>query len=193
MKLFPFEFESKKEILFYPDKPQSLAGDILEIGPGRGDFIVSQATLYPHKKFIAIELGKKRFYSLVKKIKRLELTNILLICGDARIVIPHCFKEDFFERIYVLFPDPWPKDRHAFRRLLSVSFLWLLAHHLEKEGELIIGTDVKSYALWITDNLKEVIDLHPQIRPSGEYATYFEKKWKAEGRELFYMRYSLLP
>ena len=196
MKSFPWEFESQKEILFYPAKPQSLVGDILEIGPGRGDLLLSLAASFPGKKFVAIEVGKKRYYKLIPRIEKRRLTNVLLIQGDAWIVLPRYFEEKTFEKIYVLFPDPWPKKRHEFRRLLNTEFVMLLAKVLKPEGDLIVATDVRAYADWVVENADKVAALRNLGSPFIDSSvienyepTFFEAKWRQDGRAIYYLRY----
>ncbi len=191
---FPYEFESQKEILFYPKKPEIFSGDILEIGPGRGDWILEMASRSPEKKFVALEMGTQRYLKLISQIEKNKRANILLIKGDARIVIPQFFCENSFEKIVVMFPDPWPKKRHQFRRLLTVEFLALLAHVLKKGGLFTLATDSAEYIDSVRQNLKQVKELViPEKNPSdsppfpGYLPTYFEKKWKSEGRKIFYL------
>ncbi|MBI2340662.1 MAG: tRNA (guanosine(46)-N7)-methyltransferase TrmB [Deltaproteobacteria bacterium] len=195
-KQFPYDFEAKKEVLFYPSKPAEFRGDILEIGPGRGDLLLAMAEAQPDKKFVAVEIGKKRYFRLIPRIEKRGIKNIFLIRGDARVIIPRYFGEETFEKIFVLFPDPWPKDRHAFRRLLTVEFFWLLGHHLKPEGELILATDVEWYAEWMTENLRRVSVLKNRLDPQlfaselpGITPTFFEEKWKNEGRKIYYLLY----
>ncbi|MFQ6007813.1 MAG: tRNA (guanine(46)-N(7))-methyltransferase TrmB [Candidatus Zixiibacteriota bacterium] len=196
MKSYPWEFESKKEVLFYPEKPTTFAGDILEIGPGRGDLLLSLAESFPAKRFVAVEVGKKRYLKLIPRIERKLLTNILLIHGDARIVLPRYFEDETFERIYVLFPDPWPKKRHAYKRLLTTEFITLLAKLLKVEGDLIIASDVRSYIDWLVENARRVELLHcvgsPFVDSSvleNYEATFFEAKWREAGRAIYYLWY----
>jgi len=196
MKSFPWEFESAKEVLFYPDKPGECSGDILEVGPGRGDLLLSLATSFPDKKFVAIELGRKRYYKLIPRIKKKQLENILLIQGDVRIVLPRYFAEKTFEKTYVLFPDPWPKKRHAPKRLLNVEFLSLLARFLKPGGDLFIATDVTFYAVWVLENARQVRLLHNMGTPFVDSSvladyepTFFEMKWCSEGRAIHYLWY----
>ncbi len=200
MKEFPFEHESQKETLFYPEKPEIITGDVLEVGPGRGDVLLYLAQANPQKKFVAVEIGKKRYFKLIERIEKRKLTNILLIKGDARVVLPAACKEGTFEKIMVLFPDPWPKDRHAFRRLLTLPFLTLLTHFLKSDGTLITATDVPWYAGWAFDNLSQVTDLKNHLAPATCVPvleelpeSYFEKKWKDMGRSLYFMRHLKTP
>jgi len=196
MKSFPWEFETAKEVLFYPEKPTAFAGDILEVGPGRGDLLLSLAGSFPAKRFVAIELGKKRYYKLIPRIEKKELGNVLLLHGDARIVLPKYFREETFEKVYILFPDPWPKKRHAPKRLLTRDFLSLLARFLKPGGNLFIATDVTFYAVWVVENAVRVPQLHnmgsPYVNSTvlADYEpTFFEMKWRAEGRAIHYLWY----
>ncbi len=194
MKFFPWEFESTKDVLFYPKKPDEFTGNVLEVGPGRGDLLLSLAAVSPAEKFVAIELGKKRYHKLIPRIEKKGLVNILLIQGDARIVLPRYFAENMFEKIYVLFPDPWPKKRHAPKRLLNIDFLSLLARFLRPGGDLFIATDVTFYAVWVVENATQVALLHNMGSPFvdgsvlADYEpTFFEMKWRAEGRAIHYL------
>lgn len=196
MKTFPWAFESKKEVLFYPERSDHFTGDVLEIGPGRGDLLLSLAASFPSKRFVAIELGRKRYYKLIPRIEKKQLHNVLLIKGDARIHLTKCFAEESFEKIYVLFPDPWQKKRHAYKRLLKVEFISLLARLLRTGGDLFIATDVRLYAEWVVENAAQVGLLHSMGSPFvdrtvlADYeTTFFEMKWREEGRVIYYLWY----
>jgi tRNA (guanine-N7-)-methyltransferase len=197
MKKFPLEYESKKEVLFYPEKPAVFEGDLLEIGPGRGDFLLSAAEQLPNKKLVAIELGKRRYYKLIPRIEKKGLTNILLIHGNARIVLPCHFKPGIFEKVYVLFPDPWPKKRHYPHRLMTVEFITLLSDCLRTGGDLFFATDFWPYADWVVDNVAQVSQLESLGAPyfttidkiDNYSPSFFEQKWRNEGRAIYYMRY----
>ncbi len=197
MRAFPYEHEAKKDILFYPDKPDVFDADILEIGPGRGDFILSTAKRRPDKKLVAIELSKRRHFKLARRVDRFELTNVLLIQGDARVILPQFFPPETFEKIYVLFPDPWPKRRHIPQRLMSVEFISLLTERLKTGGSLFFATDFWSYADWVIDNIRKIKNLRSLGRPyfitvdkMDDYGpSFYEQKWRDEGRAIYYMRY----
>ncbi len=197
MRSFPLEFELKKEVLFYPARPDTPVGDILEIGPGRGDFMLNVAEQCPDKKIVAIDLDKRRYYKLGPRIERNGLTNVLLMQGHAQVVLPRVFPPDTFEKVYVLFPDPWPKRRHIPHRLMSVEFMTILAGLLKVGGELYCATDFWPYASWVADNAGEIPILQslgaPYFAAASEIplynATYYEKKWRDDGRAIYYMRY----
>jgi len=197
MREFPIEHELKKEILFYPSWPEQPAGDVLEVGPGRGDFLLAAAQNLPAKKFVAIELGKRRYFRLIPRIEKRGLTNILLIHGNARIVLPRFFSPESFEKIYVLFPDPWPKKRHIPHRLMTVEFITLLAEKLKIGGDLFFATDFRPYANWVVENARQVGGLTnlgaPDFTTIDEFEyyspTFYDQKWRGEGRDIYYMRF----
>lgn len=193
---FPFSHELTKNISFYPSTDLISESEILEIGPGRGDLFFHLCEKYPEKKITCIEYGKKRVHKIQKNIDKKNIKNGTIIGGDARIAVPNYFKGNSFSQIYVLFPDPWPKDRHSYKRLLSLKFLWLLSHLLQPGGELIHGTDVESYSLWVRENLKQIPTLENQIS-GNEYVdklpdipqTFFEDKWRKKGKDIFFIKY----
>jgi tRNA (guanine-N7-)-methyltransferase len=195
-RTFPLEFEAQRPVYFHPAEPSEFAYDILEIGPGRGDLLLWCAANWPDKRLVGIELNGFRCRKLSRRIDKRGLTNVLLIKGNARIVVPRYFAAPTFERIYVLFPDPWPKERHAYQRLLSTEFLAVLADLLKPGGELVLATDWQPYADWVAANLAEIpqfinegtpyvtgMGLLPNTEP-----TLFEQLWREEGREIFYLR-----
>jgi tRNA (guanine-N7-)-methyltransferase len=196
MRAFPYEHESKRRPLFHPGEPSSFSGDILEIGPGRGDFLLSESEAHPNLRFVAIEIKKRRYFKIAKRIDERGLTNILLIQGDARIVLPEFYGAGTFERIYVLFPDPWPKRRYTEMRLLGCEFLRVLVRVLRAEGELILGTDAQDYLEWVNKNVAEVPEFERMdLGLSGESLstnwrpTSYEDRWRAEGRTIRFVSY----
>lgn len=160
MRHFPLEYIKKNDVLFYPDQPKIIVGDFLEIGPGNGHFLLSLAQSYPERQIVALELEKIRYRKISRRLSRLEISNVQLICGNALVVVPRYLSGIRFERIYVLFPDPWPKRRHAHNRLMTTEFLTALAKLLTPGGFLYISTDVRSYAETVAKNLTEIGSLN---------------------------------
>lgn len=192
-RTFPHEFESNRPVLHYPDEPSEFTGHVLEIGPGRGDMLLWLAKQHPEKQFVAVEMMISRYRKLIRRIERLQLTNVRLMRGNARVVVPRYFTAPTFERVYVLFPDPWPKDRHAFHRLLSVEFLEQLAALLRPDGEIILATDYRPYADWVIANVAAVPQLtlvgspysdDPDLIPIPG-GTFFQNLWQAKGLTIY--------
>ena len=93
----------------------------LEIGMGKGNFIIENAKTFPHINFIGLEKNGSVLTHAIKKLDGVNLNNLKLICFDASNIDLLFFKE--IDKIYLNFSDPWPKDRHAKRRLTSPKFL----------------------------------------------------------------------
>ena len=121
-----------KKGLYYIDNPKELRGNwnkvfnnnnpiYIEIGMGKGDFIIENACLYPNINFIGIEKFDSVIVRAIQKSNELELNNLKLIRIDA-IEIDEVFSKEI-DKIYLNFSDPWPKERHAKRRLTSPIFL----------------------------------------------------------------------
>lgn len=202
IRQFPYEHESRKEIHVYPPTlltqgDKKLTTDILEIGPGRGDFLLATAEQHPDKSLTAIELGKKRHFKMIPRIEKKGLTNIRLFQGNARIILPKFIENESVSRVYVLFPDPWPKNRHIYLRLMSVDFINLLIDVLKPGGHLFCATDYWPYAEWVVSNVLKIERLEFEGRPfftdmdGIDYyqPSFFEKKWRDEGRAIYYMRF----
>jgi len=196
MRSFPYEFAIKRRLRFFPEVPQSVTGDVLEIGPGRGDFLLVSAEAHPEQRFVAIELKHRRYRKLTERVTTRGLSNVLLVFGDARVVVEQMVPPSTFARIYVLFPDPWPKRRHEPMRLLSTSFLQILAERLRPGGELVVATDDPAYRAWVQKNAEPVDMLESTATTdSGEglldnwAPTFYEQKWRNEGRSITYLSY----
>jgi tRNA (guanine-N7-)-methyltransferase len=195
-KTFPVEFESQRSAYFYPGEQSEVTGDILEIGPGNGELLLWHAANDPQKKFVGIEIALWRIRKMIRRIERESLGNVLLIRGNARILLPRYFVTPCFERVYVLFPDPWPKSRHSHQRLLSVEFLGRLAEILKPGGDIVLASDEQPYVDWTIENVSHVPELlldgspyytGPRLIPSGD-ETWFERLWRNQGKDIFYAR-----
>ncbi len=198
---FPWEFAEKRDLLFHPELPSGetappITGDVLEIGPGQGYLLLGQAKVNPDKKYVAVEFGNKRYNRLIDRMQKLGIGNIQLIYGLAQVVVPRFMPMATFEKVWVLFPDPWPKARHTQHRLLTADFLSVLACVMKPDAELIIATDHQPYSKWIVKNGKEVPALQRLGEPYADQSdipeyipTYFEKKWREQGKSIFFLRY----
>ncbi|MDP2599460.1 MAG: tRNA (guanosine(46)-N7)-methyltransferase TrmB [Deltaproteobacteria bacterium] len=196
-KKFPLEFELKKEPVIWchlpagrQGPPGDISADILEIGPGNGDFLLTLAAQNPLKKIAAIEVREKRFQKIVKRLEKSGVQNVTLIWGNAKVILPHYFKNTRLEKIYILFPDPWPKRRHQFHRLLDEEFLPALAGFLKSGGKLILATDSKEYSDWIQKTARKITFLSEAPFERDFCETFFEKVWKKEGKSIHYFCFS---
>jgi len=124
----------------------------LEIGFGGGEHLVAQAIAHPEQRFIGVEPFLNGVASCLRHIEESGAQNIRLHQGDARDVIAR-LPDASLDRVYILFPDPWPKARHHKRRLIQPEFLDELARVMKPGAELRFATDWADYASWTLEHL----------------------------------------
>lgn len=163
----------------------------IEIGMGKGKFIMELAAKNPQINYIGIEKYSSVLLRALEKSKDIELKNLYFIRYDAEY-LNEIFDKDEVDRIYLNFSDPWPKDRHAKRRLTSKEFLAKYNQCLKKEGEVIFKTDNRplfdfsveeaAIAGW---ELREVTyDLHHSEYVAGNVMTEYEERFSAMGNPI---------
>ncbi|MEM7617700.1 MAG: tRNA (guanosine(46)-N7)-methyltransferase TrmB, partial [Pseudomonadota bacterium] len=135
---------------YYQNKSLSL-----EIGFGMGDFLGNIAAHYPNHYFIGCEPYINGVANLLEKIVAKKLNNIKIFSDDARLFLERLNNKINFEKIFILFPDPWPKKRHLKRRIVQEQLLNMLARNMLQAAELIIVTDDKNYAQHIYNILNK--------------------------------------
>ena len=165
---------------------------VLEIGFGNGEVLVALAEANPNTDFIGIEVYPPGIGALLNKIKTRTLSNIRVIRADAAVVVSQCFTKHCLNKIFILFPDPWPKKRHHKRRLIQTSFVNMLADKLCPGGVLHLATDWDDYAAEMhaavaKSNRYQKMDT-PPLRPM----TGFERRGKALNHHIHDMQYRVL-
>ncbi len=160
----------------------------IEIGMGKGRFLMGLAAQNPDINYVGIERVATVLYKALKKQEDLKLSNLRLMAFNAD-EINEVFEKDEVEKIYLNFSDPWPKDRHALRRLTSPRFLKLYDEFLKKDGFIEFKTDNRSlfdYSLeaaseagWKTRNV--TYDLHNSEYAEGNIMTEYEVRFSSIG------------
>ena len=163
----------------------------IEVGMGKGQFIIEMARRNPEVNYIGIEKYSSVLVRAVEKLEYFEQNNLRLIRMDADN-IEEVFDKDEVDRIYLNFSDPWPKDRHAKRRLTSTRFLERYNNILTPEGRVMFKTDNKDLfdfsleqveeAGWILEN--HTYDLHHSEYNEGNVMTEYEEKFSAKGNPI---------
>lgn len=164
----------------------------VEIGMGKGRFLMDMARLYPEINFIGIEKYSSVLLRAVQKLEEEELPNVRLIRMDAED-LENVFAQGELDRIYLNFSDPWPKDRHAKRRLESRQFLARYNQILKKDGTIEFKTDNRplfDFALeeveaagWTLN--EKTFDLHADARLNeGNVMTEYEERFSAQGNPI---------
>jgi len=160
----------------------------IEIGMGKGKFIQQMATVNPDISYVGIEKFSSVLIRALEKRPELETDNLYFLRFDAEN-ITSIFSEGEVDRIYLNFSDPWPKDRHAKRRLTSIQFLERYKSILAPEGEIMFKTDNKvlfdfsleqaKLAGW---NIVEyTYDLHNSPMNEGNIMTEYEERFSSMG------------
>lgn len=158
----------------------------IEIGMGKGDFIIENALKYPNINFIGIEKYDSVIIRAVQKSNELELPNLKLVRIDA-IKINDIFNNEI-DTIYLNFSDPWPKDRHAKRRLTSPIFLSIYDNIFKNDKTIIMKTDNLNLFNYSLETLQEhgydityqTNDLHSENQEDN-IMTEYEKKFVRKG------------
>lgn len=146
--------EEHTEVMCAFDTINNYQNYYLEIGSGKGQFLVNMAKNHPDTFFIGMERNVTCAGFTAKKLVEGEITNAKLVYADAGQVLPSINAESV-EGIFLNFSDPWPKKRHAKRRLTSDSFLGQYYRILKRGGKLIFKTDnydLFTYSLEILEN-----------------------------------------
>lgn len=182
----PELYKGKWSTLFGNDNPIHV-----EIGMGKGKFIMQLAAMNPDINYIGIEKYSSVLLRALEKRKDIELSNLYFIRYDAEY-LNDIFGEDDITRIYLNFSDPWPKDRHAKRRLTSKEFLAKYNLCLKKDGDIIFKTDNTPLFDFSLEEIKAAgwelkgvtRDLHHSEYLKGNVMTEYEEKFVALGNPI---------
>ena len=164
----------------------------IEVGSGKGTFLLNQAKTQPGDNFLGIEWARKYYRYAVDRIGRWGLTNVRIIRTDAGVFIRDFIPDSCVDCFHIYFPDPWPKKRHHKRRFLRPENLELLIRCLKTGGQLRIATDHADYFEQIKMVLAARSDILEEIDfPSaagaerGEWVgTNFERKYLKDKRPI---------
>lgn len=157
---------------------------VLEIGFGMGQLLLSMVAIHPEQNFLGIEVYRPGVGALLAQLEKQKLTNVRVYCADAVEVLQQCILNHSLNKIFILFPDPWPKKRHHKRRLIQPEFIALLAKKLKPDGILYIATDWEDYAQHILRVISKT-KLFKQITASPRIATKFEQRGKRLGHKIW--------
>ncbi len=164
----------------------------IEIGMGKGDFIIEMALTHPDINFIGIEKYSSVLARAIEKLYDKEIPNLRLIRMDANYIEKVFDKE--VDTIYLNFSDPWPKKRHAKKRLTSDIFLEKYKNVFKKDNNIIMKTDNMNLFEYSLESLsrngyvleKVSLDLHnSEIENNAE--TEYEKRFVAKGNKIYYV------
>jgi len=164
----------------------------IEVGSGKGAFLVTEAQARPETDFLGIEWASKYYRYVVDRIGRRGLTNVRMLRADAPAFLRDHVAPGSVDCFHVYFPDPWPKKRHHKRRFLQAANLEILIDRLKPEGQIRIATDHEDYFQQIEDVTNACLDRLEPIefaRPAGALdgeltGTNYERKYIKESRSI---------
>lgn len=170
----------------------------LEVGFGYGESIANRAQNNKNINYIGCEAYTKGVACLLDKIKTDKIDNLKIFYGDARILIEN-LEDNSLDKIFVLFPDPWPKKRHNKRRIISDSFLELISKKIKNGGELFFASDIVNYVEWTIEkinNNKNFIKKFNSldeclVEPDWWIETRYQSKAKEEGRKSYFLEFKI--
>jgi tRNA (guanine-N7-)-methyltransferase len=145
----------------------------LEIGFGGGEHLIAQATGRPDQRFIGAEPFLNGVGSCLRHIEESGVANVRLHHGDARDLLAR-LTDASLDRIYILFPDPWPKTRHWKRRLIQADFIADVARVLKPGGDVRFATDWAHYAAWTL----ELFARDPRFAWTAERVADWRNPWE---------------
>jgi tRNA (guanine-N7-)-methyltransferase len=162
----------------------------LEIGFGNGDHLLAQAAAHPSTLCVGVDAYQSGFTLALRQAHENTIHNVRLVNADVGSLLEE-FPEAFFGKIFILFPDPWPKTRHHKRRLVSEHFLARLKRILKPSGFLVLATDHDHYAQQIREAVEKTISGAWLTPDPLMVTTSYQQKAHNAGRAITVMKRQL--
>jgi tRNA (guanine-N7-)-methyltransferase len=167
----------------------------LEIGSGKGRFLLERAAKHPERNFLGIDYAWRFLREGHAHAMQRRLENVRFLKAEASDVVHRLVRDESLDIVHIYFPDPWPKRQQRKRRLLTPDFFKLLHRRLVPGGQLELATDNFEYLIVFKKALVEAGDtLWSRVRESRnerlldpEILTHFEAKYRRQGRLLYYI------
>ncbi|OGW72680.1 MAG: tRNA (guanosine(46)-N7)-methyltransferase TrmB [Omnitrophica bacterium GWA2_52_12] len=177
--------------------PEFLAGDRpfeMEIGCGKGRFIMARAERHPEINFLALDIASKWLKIGQERAVKKGLANLKFLPAEAREILRDHIPAGRVSQFHIYFPDPWPKRKHQRRRVLSEEVLRMLYERLAPAGRVLISTDFSGYFEAIQEAVrncgvswKVAMKKNERFAAADEPMTNYETKYFKAGRDLYYM------
>jgi tRNA (guanine-N7-)-methyltransferase len=169
----------------------------VEYCSGNGSWIIEKARAFPNNNWIAVERKFERVRKIWAKMQNLKLTNLLIVCGEALTFTKHYLPGGSIDGIYVNFPDPWPKQKHAKNRLFQEAFVCELSRVVKDNEKAILVTDDLNYSKQMHEEMTNSFKWQSMftdpfyVSDWPEYgSSYFEQLWREKGRTIYYLAFT---
>ncbi|MDN3508667.1 MAG: tRNA (guanine(46)-N(7))-methyltransferase TrmB [Candidatus Neptunochlamydia sp.] len=181
--------EHKKEL--FPNLQEYFGNDhpiYLEYCSGNGEWILNRTMENPEINWIAVEMWFERVRKIYSKTANYGVENLLIISGEGLTFSREYLSNKSLDKVYINFPDPWPKDRHAKHRIIQCPFVEELRRTVKKGGLVTLVTDNASYKEQIEDEMRG----WPKIEASHENygSSFFERLWRSHGLPIHHLCYA---
>lgn len=164
----------------------------IEVGFGKGLFLLNESRCRPEANFLGIEIERKYVLLTADRLARRGATNVRLACTDALWLLRDRVRSGSVAAVHVYFPDPWWKQRHRKRRLFTTEFAQQCARVLGSGSRLYVVSDVEAYFIETDEMLRGMDAWHRMEWPApgfaqdeSDYLTNFERKYRQEGRPIY--------
>ncbi|MFN2221732.1 MAG: tRNA (guanosine(46)-N7)-methyltransferase TrmB [Candidatus Promineifilaceae bacterium] len=168
---------------------------IIEIGFGNGRFLLDQARQHPASDYLGIEIARPSLRRAANRVRAAGVANVRLIRASAQSALQLLCRPGSVQGVTINFPDPWPKVAHNDRRLISTTFLELLASRMAVGADLDIATDHVDYGQWIAEHLRASSYFESRLataymrQDTERLRTKYEKKGLAAGSAYYYFKW----
>lgn len=165
----------------------------IEYCSGNGSWIAAKAQENPGINYIAVEKKGSRARKILKKAHKRKLKNLIVVYGEGLQVTSKYFPDASIQAVYINFPDPWPKRRHAKNRIVNPDFVEQIHRILDRNGVFTLVTDDPDYSAIMIKELRKFLgfsSLYPEpyyITDLPNYGTsFFEDLWRQKGKNIHY-------
>ena len=172
----------------------------LEVGFGKGLFLLSSSENHPAVNFVGVEIVRKYQLFTATRLAKRERLNVRVACADARLFLRDCVAPGSLQALHVYFPDPWWKKRHHKRRVFTAEFVEQAVRVLRPGGRLCAATDVEVYYNLMLELLAPRTELRPVPPPEPgtpahdlDYLTNFERKFRKQGKPIYRLTGEKVP
>ncbi len=164
----------------------------VEYCTGNGAWILEKAQLHPEMNWIAVEIRFDRARKIWSKMRNANLTNLLVVCGEALTFSKYYLQDSVVQEAYINFPDPWPKEKHAKHRLIQEPFVREISRVISNNGRVVLVTDHPVYHEQMKAEIGKVAEWQLSLYTNEwpNYGTsYFDHLFRGQGCPIHYLQF----